>query len=113
MTRRERVASVLAREISNIVIREMKDPRLGFITITDVIVSPDLKAAVVFFSSLQNKSESLEILNKAKGYIKSILAHRVRIKSLPDLKFEIDDSYEHGQRIDELFEEIDKAHKNE
>jgi len=113
MTRRERVASVLAREISNIIIREMKDPRLGFITITNVVVSPDLKVAVVFFSSLRDKSESLEILSKAKGYIKSILANRVRMKSLPDLKFEIDDSYEHGQRIDELFKEINKAHKKE
>lgn len=113
MTRRERVASVLAREISNIVTQEMRDPRLGLITITDVVVSPDLKVAVVFFSSLQDKSGSLEVLSKAKGYIKSILANRVIMKSIPDLKFEIDDSFEHGKRIDELFGKINKADKEE
>ncbi len=113
MTRRERVASVLAREISNIVTQEMRDPRLGLITITNVVVSPDLKVAVVFFSSLQDKSGTLEVLSKAKGYIKSILANRVVMKSIPDLKFEIDDSYENSQRIDELFEKINKAHKEE
>ncbi len=113
MTRRERVASVLVREISNIVTQEMKDPRLGFITITDVVVSPDLKVAVVYFSSLHDKSESFETLRRAKGYIRSVLAHRVRLKSIPDLRFEIDDSYEHGKRIDELFGKINKANKKE
>ncbi|MCK4672992.1 MAG: 30S ribosome-binding factor RbfA [Candidatus Stahlbacteria bacterium] len=109
--RKERVASVLEREISNIVTREINDPRLGFITITNVDVSPDLKIAIVYFSSLDNKSESFKTLQRAKGYIRSILAQRVRLRSIPDLMFKIDDSYEHGKKIDELFKEISTDNK--
>lgn len=111
--RKERVASVLVREISNIVLHEIKDPRLGFITITSVDVSPDLKCAKVFFSCIGDKSQSLHTLIRAKGFIKSALAQRIRIRCVPDLDFEIDDSYEHGREIDELFEEIGPDNKKE
>lgn len=111
--RRERIASVIEREISKIVAREMKDPRLGFVTITEVRVSPDLKEATVYFSSLENQSENLEILNRAKGYIRSTLAHRVRIKVIPQLTFKIDESYEKGKHLDELFEEISQDNQEE
>jgi ribosome-binding factor A len=111
--RKERVASVIEREISNIVTREVKDPRLGFITITKVLVSPDLKLATVYFSSLDNKTESYETLRRAKGFIRSILAHRLRLKSIPDLEFKVDDSFEDGQKIDKLFKEINKDNKKE
>ncbi len=111
--RKDRLASVLVREISNIVTQDMRDPRLGFITITNVVVSPDLKKAMVYFSSLGDKSKSFEILSKAKGYIRSSLAQRVRLKCIPDLIFKIDDSYEYGRRIDGLFEKINKDNKKE
>lgn len=111
--RRERIASVLEREISNIVAQEMKDPRLGFITITEVRVSPDLKEAIVYFSSLENPSENLKTLSRAKGYIRSTLAHRVRIKVIPQLEFKIDESYEKNRHLDELFEEISKDNQEE
>lgn len=109
--RKERVASVLEREISNIVTQEIGDPRLGFITITNVVVSSDLKVATVFFSSLDNKAETYKTLMRAKGYIRSILAHRVSLRSIPDLVFEIDDSYEYGKKIDELFKTISTDNK--
>jgi len=111
--RKDRLASVLAREISNIVTQDMKDPRLGFITVTHVVVSADLKKAIVYFSSLDNKTKSLGILSKAKGYIRSSLAQRVRLRYIPDLTFEIDDSYEYGIKIDGLFEKISKNNKTE
>lgn len=109
--RNKRVASLLEREISNIVTHEIRDPRLGFITITNVEVSNDLKVAVVYFSSLYNKSETFDTLRRAKGYIRSILAHRVRLKTIPDLEFKIDDTYEYGKRMDELFKKISKDNK--
>ena len=111
--RRERIASVIEREISNIVTREMKDPRLGFVTITEVRISPDLKEAIVYFSSLEKPSENLRTLNRAKGYIRSTLAHRVRIKVIPQLEFKIDESYEKGKHLDELFKEISKGNQEE
>ncbi len=111
--RRERIASVLEREISNIVAHDIRDPRLGFITITHVRVSPDLKDAVVYFSSLEKVSESLKTLNRAKGYIRSTLAHRVRIKIIPQLEFKIDDSYEKRRHLDDLFGEISENHQAE
>jgi ribosome-binding factor A len=104
--RKDRIASVISREISEIIEHEIKDPRLGFVTITTVDVSRDLKTATVYFSSLNNKQEGLATLNRAKGYIKSSLAHRVRIRYIPNIEFKIDNSYEYGGKIDALLEEI-------
>ncbi len=106
--REKRIASVLEREVSTIITQDMRDPRLGFITVTKVEVNPDLKAATVYFSSLEKKSESLEILNKARGFIRTTLARRVKLKFIPELQFKIDDSYEYGKKIDELFETINR-----
>ena len=111
--RKERVASVIVKEISNIVEHEIRDPRLGFITILSVDVSPDLKNAKVFFSCIGDKSQSLQTLTRAKGFIRSTLAQRLRMRCVPDLQFEIDDSYERGMEIDELFEEISSDNKEE
>jgi ribosome-binding factor A len=111
--RKERVASVIVKEISNIVEHEIRDPRLGFITILSVDVSPDLKNAKVFFSCIGDKSQSLQTLTRAKGFIRSALAQRLRMRCIPDLQFEIDDSYKRGMEIDELFEEISSDNKEE
>lgn len=111
--RKERVASVIVKEISNIVEHEIRDPRLGFITILSVDVSPDLKNAKVFFSCIGDKSQSLQTLTRAKGFIRSALAQRLRMRCVPDLQFELDDSYERGMEIDELFEEISSDNKEE
>jgi len=111
--RKERVASVIVKEISNIVEHEIRDPRLGFITILSVDVSPDLKNAKVFFSCIGDKSQSLQTLTRAKGSIRSALAQRLRMRCVTDLLFEIDDSYERGMEIDELFEEISSDNKEE
>ena len=90
--RKERVASVIVKEISNIVEHEIRDPRLGFITILSVDVSPDLKNAKVFFSCIGDKSQSLQTLTRAKGFIRSALAQRLRMRCVPDLQFEINQS---------------------
>jgi ribosome-binding factor A len=111
--RKDRIASVISREVSEIIERELKDPRLGFVTITTVDVSSDLKTATIYFSSLNNKQEGLETLNRAKGYIKSTLAHRVRMKYIPDIEFRIDNSYEYGKKIESLLEEISQDDKEQ
>lgn len=109
--RKDRIASVLVRAISEIIEHQLKDPRLGLITITSVDVASDLKTAVVYFSSLEDKNESLATLTRAKGYIRSELAGRVRLRHVPDIEFRIDDSYEYGKKIDALLDEIDQGDK--
>jgi ribosome-binding factor A len=109
--RKDRIASVLIRAISEIVEHDIRDPRLGMVTITTVDVSSDLKMATVYFSSLNDKEQNLVILNRAKGYIRSELANRIRIKYLPEIEFKIDDSYEYGKKIDGLLNEISKDNK--
>ena len=111
--RKDRVASALERAISNIIAQELNDPRLGLVTITGVEVSPDIKNAFVYFSSLHDKKEALKALERAKGYIRSGLARRVRLRTIPELFFRIDDTYEKGKRIDELFEKIRPENKEE
>lgn len=111
--RKDRVASVLARELSMIIAKDINDPRLRLTTITKVDVSPDIKNATVYFSSLENRQEVLKVLQGAKGYLRTHLAHRVRIKTIPDLSFKIDDSFERGQHIDALFEQINKHDQEE
>jgi len=106
--RKDRIASLLSREISKIIEQDIKDPRLGLITITTVDVTHDLKKATIYFSSLGNKREGLEMLNHAKGYIKSSLAHRIRMRFIPDIEFKIDDSFEYGKKIDALLDDISK-----
>ncbi len=88
--------------------KKIKDPRLGFITVTDVELSNDLKIAKVFISIMHEKDAdlSMEILNSDKGIIRSEISKRLKIKYIPAIEFRIDKSAERGGRIDELLREI-------
>jgi ribosome-binding factor A len=108
-TRQRRVQELLVHEISTIVQRELKDPRVGFVTITDSEVTPDLRHARVFFSVLGDvaqREETGKALNRAAGFIRSQFAHRAEMRFVPDLKFEFDPSVEHGARISQLLEQV-------
>jgi ribosome-binding factor A len=108
--RSTRVADLLREEISDIVINTMNDPRLRFISITDVELTEDLRLAKVYFSMLQQEKEkdALKALTNSKGYIKKELGKRVRIKFLPDLMFKIDESGKYGAKIDNLLKKIEE-----
>ena len=113
--RPERVQEALRQEISRIVQTEMKDPRLGFITITKVDVTRDLRFARVYFSVLgENKHKHLALkgLNSAKGYIKGLLADRVKMKFMPEIAFKIDESLEHTQHIYDLLGKLKKERED-
>jgi ribosome-binding factor A len=89
--------------------RDMKDRRLGFVTVTGVQMSPDLRHAKIFVSSMgsvSEKRESLAALNHAAGWIRHELGQRIRMKFLPDIVFLPDISQEYGERIDRLIDEI-------
>lgn len=106
--RSQRLSILLREEIADIIMRRVKDPRLGFITVTDVELSEDLKIARVFISVLkdEDKNTAVEILNSAKGLIRSEVSKRVRVKFIPTIEFRIDKSIERGSRIDSLLKEI-------
>ena len=109
--RPERVQEAIRQEISKIVQNEIKDPRLGFLTITAVELTRDLRYARVYFSVLgegKDKRLALKGLTSAKGYIKGLLADRIKMKFMPDIEFKVDDSYEHTRRIHDILEKLEK-----
>jgi ribosome-binding factor A len=112
MTRRiERVDSLLVEVIAEIVMREIKDPRLpGLITITKVETTQDLRQATVFFSLLgtqEAKKLALKLLQAASGFITMTASKKVTLRFFPKLTFKLDDTLEKHQRIDELLKKID------
>ncbi len=108
--RSQRVSDLLREEIADIIIHKLKDPRIGFITVTGVDVTDDLKMSVVFLSVLkeEDKKPTLEILNSAKSFIRSELSKRLKMKFIPSVEFRLDPSIEYGSKIDKLLDEIRK-----
>ncbi len=106
----ERVNNLIRREISELLQRQVKDPRLGsFITVTEVSTSPDLRSAKVFVSSINsqaNKGELLSVLTGASGFLRSELTRRLKLRRVPDLTFHWDDSIERGEHLLELIERV-------
>ncbi len=107
--RPKRVGHLIREEISDIIMKRLKDPRVGFVTVTQVEISKDLRRAKVYVSVMGSREEvdlSLEGLNSAKYFIKRELGKRVRLKFLPDLDFVYDESMEHAFRIDSILREL-------
>lgn len=103
--RRGRLQEDIKREISDILAKQLKDPRLGFTSITDVELSRDLSHAKVFFSvygSDDEQAQTKESLLRAKGFIRSELGKRIRIRHIPELNFLYDPSIQQGARINEI-----------
>lgn len=108
--RPERLGEQIREEISALLVGGLRDPRIGFATITGVRVTPDLRQAWVYVSVLgtaEEQEQSLEGFRAAKSFIRRELAHRLSIRRVPDLAFELDRSAERAARIDEL---IRKTH---
>jgi ribosome-binding factor A len=107
--RQEKLREVLKEEISDILRREIKDPRLGFFTITDAEITTDLRHAKVFVSILGTEEErktSIAVLKKAEHFVRQEFGKRVRMKVLPEINFYLDESVDHGVRIFTLLEQI-------
>ena len=106
--RAERVGEQMKKEVMDIINNKVKDPRVGFITITDVELTNDLSQAKVFLTVLGNKKEALD---KAKGFIKSELGSRMRLRIVPELFFEYDESIEYGNKIEKMIQDLHKQDK--
>ena len=106
----ERVNNLIRREISELIQRDLRDPRIDdFVTVTEVSTSTDLKFAKVFVSCISGKDEgqkTLTALNSASGFLRTELARKVRLRRIPELSFYWDDSIEHGDHILRLIDEV-------
>jgi ribosome-binding factor A len=109
MTRRtQRVSEALREVLSELIQRHLKDPRVGFVTITAVRVTPDLGKADVYYTVLdpEQREQTQEGLESAQSYLRTEAGRQVRLKTLPKLYFHLDDTPDRGARIDELLREI-------
>ena len=105
--RSRRIAEQVQRELSDIVRVDLKDPRVGMITITDVEVSQDQSHAKVFFTVLGDQARidgAAAGLARAAGFLRSELAHRMKLRAVPQLQFKHDESVERGMRLSQLID---------
>lgn len=112
VSRRQRqVGELLHREISELLEKEMSDPRLSLVTVTAVEVSPDLRHAHVYVSSMggqEERQEALAGLRHAMGFIRHELSAHLYLRYVPELNFHLDNSLERSQRIEELLTKIEQ-----
>lgn len=111
--RTERVASLIKETVGGIVAREYSSAEYGFITVTDVRMSPDLKIAKIYFSifgSAEKQANTMAMLDEQKQHIRGEVAHRVRLKFAPALQFYRDATMDEVDRINKL---INKIHKDD
>jgi ribosome-binding factor A len=109
--RKERLEELLRREISDIIRREVKDPRIGFVTVTDAEVTRDLSFAKVFVSVLGTEDEqqaALKGLNSATRFIRGEFGQRIKLRQVPEIQFRFDTSIQQGARIHELLQQIER-----
>ncbi|UUZ85966.1 30S ribosome-binding factor RbfA [Paenibacillus sp. P26] len=107
-----RVGEQIKKELSQIIQSELKDPRIGFITVTGVDVTNDFSQAKVFLSVLGNdeqKAETLRALGRGSGFIRSELGKRIRMRKIPELIFKFDASIDYGSKIESLLHQINNG----
>jgi ribosome-binding factor A len=107
--RSEKVADLIQREISQMLRRTIKDPRIGFVTITRVEVSEDCRSAKVYFSvvgTLKERERSMKGLDSAKGYVRRELGRRIRMRYTPEIMFRFDPSIEYAIHIGEVIQQL-------
>jgi len=107
--RSEKVADLIHKEISEMLVKSIKDPRIGFVTITRVAVSEDCRSAKVYFSvagGVEERRRSLEGLTSAKGYVRRELGRRIRLRYTPEVMFKFDPSIEYAVHIGEVIRQL-------
>src|SRR5690625_1038460 len=110
--RANRVAEQIKKEIGEILTQKIKDPRIGFVTITDVEVTGDLQQAKIYISVLgdeDKKEETLVGLAKANGFIRSEIGQRIRLRKTPEISFHFDEAHEYGSRIEAILRDLNDS----
>ena len=111
--RTEKVASLIKEEVGMYLTKEFRDPTLGFITVTEVIMTPDLKIAKIYVSIMGSqdiKASTMQMIENHKGEIRSMIGSNVRLKFTPYIQFYVDETYDRVDKINQLLNQI---HKNE
>jgi ribosome-binding factor A len=109
MARVDKVAEAVRQEASIIMHDRMKDPRLGFVTVTRVEMTPDLRCAKIFFSVLgkeEDYKKTKDALNSGMGFIRKLICERINLKFAPEITFHEDRSTEYSVRIEEVLSQI-------
>lgn len=107
--RSDKIAAFIQEEVSKMLLSELKDPELGFITVTKVRVSDDIRHAKIYYSVLggeEKKTKSAAALDRATGHIRTELGHRLKIRFVPSIMFIFDDSTEYADHIEHLLKKI-------
>ena len=113
--RMRRVNSILLQVVAQEV-AELKDPRIGFVTVTGVDTAPDLRNAIVYFSVLGTEEEqavTIKALDSAATHVQSEVGHKIRLKYTPKLRFRIDESIEQGVHMSSLLRDLTVEHRHE
>ena len=107
--RSQRVSNLIRKEASDIIMNRLKDPRLGFVTITNVVVSDDLKTARVYYSVFNEDEikDTGDALKSSASFIRSELSKRIKMKFTPQLEFHFDEAPRYGDHIEKLFKKIE------
>lgn len=114
--KKEKLNGIIQRELTEILATEVRDPKIGFITITDVEVTSDLSYAKVFVTFLgknYKRRDGMEALQRSNGFIRSLLAKRLTTRKVPELKFILDTSLDYGNHIESILNEIHKEENPE
>jgi ribosome-binding factor A len=115
--RSDRVSSQIQKELAFILQREIDDSRLGFVTINEVVLSKDLASAKIYFTVLntdeQGKRDHVKWLNELASMIRHLLAKRMRLRHISELRFHYDDSFDTGMRVAELLNDANKPDEND
>ena len=107
--RSEKVADLIQKEISQMLVKSIKDPRIGFVTITRVSVSEDCRFAKIYFSvagNLEERERSMKGLESATGYVRKELGRRIRLRYTPEILFQFDPSIEYAIHMEELIQSL-------
>ncbi|PRX33624.1 ribosome-binding factor A [Orenia metallireducens] len=111
--RPERLAELIKKEVSDLLQKDIKDPRIGFVTVTDVEVSGDLRHAKIFISILNgDKEETMAGLEATTGFVRKELGKRIRLRHVPEVIFRYDTTIETGTRVFKILEEINHDKKD-
>ena len=110
MTRRtDRMSDLLRAELSELILRETRDPRIKLVSVTGVEVTSDMRRAIVRVSALgeeEQREAAVEALRHAKGFLRTELARRLRTRTTPELVFDLDRGAEHSQKISDILESL-------
>ena len=107
----EKLQELIKQEMSKMLLREIKDPRIGFVTVTDVEVTGDLREAKIYVSIMGGEEQiqsSLEGLHSALGFIRREIGRRIRLRFTPEISFALDNSLDYGEHIQKILLKIEK-----